>query len=289
MNVKPKFFKVMKQKFFTLIMMLALVIVTGSAFAQPIQTVYQGETYPYILGGIVVSTAGHAVITTTVAGASIENVEGSGVAYTGTDIPVASGSTFVLNFDVEYATVGTGTITVDVTDGGTGGCSNHISLAITVLARPTIDLAVAASEDQYCQATTNVTDNTAASVNSDNSFTFTVTPTIANDPAAYTFAYAIAFTDATGTFPTYDIVHTSGPGTWNEGPGTVTGCASETADVFTVTFKTVTMTTPIAISATVSSVILTETAHSKTFAETVTTNNDDHVDVNTTPSIGTFQ
>ena len=51
MNVKPKFLKVMKQKIFTLMMMLALVIVAGKAFAQgSSQAPYCGveETYSWL-------------------------------------------------------------------------------------------------------------------------------------------------------------------------------------------------------------------------------------------------
>jgi hypothetical protein len=58
MNVKPKFLNVMKQRIFTLLMMLALVIVTGSAFAQSTPTVpYEGATHTYTVNGLTVGDA----------------------------------------------------------------------------------------------------------------------------------------------------------------------------------------------------------------------------------------
>jgi hypothetical protein len=65
MDVKPKFLKIMKQKNFTLIMMLALVILTGSAFAAGTKAAPENnETYTYSWDGIATLSTSSFIITT---------------------------------------------------------------------------------------------------------------------------------------------------------------------------------------------------------------------------------
>ena len=282
----------MKKQLFSLVMMLALVIVAGSAMAQTNVTPYPGGTYSYTLSGIKTNPAGTAANAITGANATIKNVENSGVDYTGTNIATPAATDFTLNFDITYGLLATGTrtVTVTVTDGAaSGSCSNFIELEVIINPLPTLALSIAASEDQYCQnkKSSPLNDNEAASVGATtNSFTFTVSPTITNDPDVYTYSYAITMPAAQG-LATYDIAY-AGPGTWNEGAGTVTGATSETDGVFTVTFTTTTGLAPIDLTATITGTpTLTATNGGATYNGTITTASD-AVSVKTMPSIGTF-
>jgi peptidoglycan/LPS O-acetylase OafA/YrhL len=100
MNVKPKFLNVMKQRIITLMMMLALVIVTGSAFAQSKTSPSIGVPYTYNLTGVVVTAAGTATVT---------YINGGSNATLPSPFAVTSGTTSY-SFNVTYnagATAGT--------------------------------------------------------------------------------------------------------------------------------------------------------------------------------------
>lgn len=272
----------MKKQFLSFVMMLALVIVAGTAMAQLNNTPYQGGTYTYKLNGITVVNASTATVTYDGTGATLP-----------TPIAIAIGANQTITFQVTYSQAATsGTLKVNIVD-NTSTCNNFIQLAITVKAKPTIDLAIVGSVDDLCQnLNTTPANNTDASVGSTaNTFTFTVTPTIVNEPAAgtYTYDYTLALPDAATTGLTnYTITRTSGTGTWTESTGEVVGATTTADQVFTISFNTTTGITAKTITGTLSAVSLTENSGNGNYVETVTTNNEDNVIVKTTPKIGSF-
>ena len=252
-------------------------------------TVISGGTYGYTLGGIKVVGAGsYAVITYGGTNAQIQKINGVVGVYTaGTHIPITAGSDQVLTFDIAYNTGATdGNIKVEVTDGATGGCSNHINLFITVTSAPTIDLTVATLDaNPYCQKVAGTTDNLAASDSQTNTLTFTVSQvSIGNAPTAYSWGYKIDLPN-TG-LGSYVVTKGGSPVTL---PLVVSGLLKATiSEVYTVTFSTTTGIAPKTITATLSNVSLTETSGGGNYPETVINNNSGAVTVNTTPTIGTF-
>jgi hypothetical protein len=220
MNVKPKFFKVMKQKIFTLMMMLALVIVTSSAFAQGNSSPYIGGTYHYTLGLTLTGAANPAVVAT----ASFSYTPSA----TGVTLPGSKNLTVdstLIHFDVSYATgAGDGDLTVTVTYAGAGGCSNSISMAITPQPRPTFVLGVAADDVTACQEYPDGTETTV---------TYTVTPT--TTAIGYTYTYTLAFSPADINGSSYTLSATDGV---DNGDGTITVTdAAAGPSVVTVTFN----------------------------------------------------
>lgn len=272
----------MKKQFLSFVMMLALVIVAGTAMAQLNNTPYQGGTYTYKLNGITVVNASTATVTYDGTGATLP-----------TPIAIAIGANQTITFQVTYSQAATsGTLKVNIVD-DISTCNNFIQLAITVKARPTIDLAIVGSVDDLCQNLNNTpANNTDASVGSTaNTFTFKVTPTIVNEPAAgtYTYDYTLALPDlATIGLTNYSITRTTGTGTWTESTGEVVGATTTADQVFTISFNTTTGITAKTITGTLSAVSLTENSGNGNYVETVTTNNEDNVIVKTTPKIGTF-
>jgi len=118
----------MKQKFFTLVLMLAMVIVAGKAFSQSNSTPAIGVPYTYNLTGVVVTGAGTAAVTYTDTHVTLP-----------ANFAVSSGTT-AYSFNVTYnAGVAAGTLRVTITQ---GTCSNFIEMTITPMDPPTYDLAV---------------------------------------------------------------------------------------------------------------------------------------------------
>jgi hypothetical protein len=284
---KSKFnlnFNVMKKIVFNLMAAFVLTLIAGSAHAQLNNTPYPGGSYSYSLSGIKVDTEGTLTIAYSGNNATITNVNLTETGV-GTGIYVVPNTTTTLTFDIDYDDDATdGTLSVTVTDGAADGCSNFIELDIDVQVLPTLALSILASEDQYCQNLKTVqVDNEAASVDApDNSFTFTVTPTVSNVSTAYTYNYAIALPSPALTG--YSIAY-SGPGSY--AAGVVTGADSETDGVFTITFETTTGIAPVDITGTLSSATLTVTSGGGTYTGTYSPASD-AVNVKTMPSIGTF-
>jgi hypothetical protein len=288
----------MKKIVFSLMILVALVVMAGSSMAQTNVTPYPGGTYSYTLSGIKTNSIGAAVIAITGADATIKNVEGIAGDYTGGNIPTPAAADFELNFDISYGLLATGTrkITVTVTDGAaSGGCSNFIELEVVINALPTLVLDIVASETDYCQNknTAPLTDNTAATVGAPvNEFTFTVTPTITDVTSAYTYEYKITLPNDVATGLTaYAITHTSGNGAYDPSTGIVTGSGTEvgdaTPDVFKISFTTTTGIAPVDVNGTLADASITITAGGSIITGTFT-NTSDAVSVKTMPSIGTF-
>jgi len=274
----------MKKQLFTFVMMLALVIVAGTAMAQTNTTPYIGGTYSYTLSGLKVISDGTATV----------SYSGLGVTLPTTNPITVTTTTTSITFNLTYTDAATsGILTVTVKDGA--GCTNFIERAITVKAKPTLAISILASEDQYCQNKNSspLTDNQAASVGApENSFTFTVSPTVTNVTTAYAYDYTITLPNiAAAGLTGYTITHTSGDGSWTESTGAVhgtgTGTGNPIADVFTIKFTTTTGIDPKSITGTLSAASMTVTSGGKTYTGTISTASD-VVTVKTMPSIGQF-
>lgn len=287
----------MKKQFLSFVMMLALVIMAGTAMAQTAITPYAGTTYTYTLGGVKLNTTGTADVSL-IGGTSWSLVSASDQAgaltVVGTMVNVPTTSTsliFVIKYN-DAETDGTKTLRVLLTD-GTGGCTNYINLAVTVVAKPTLVLAVTSVVD-FCQTTNNLTDNTAGSVGASNTFTFTVTPTFgsATIAAGAKYAYKFNLNDYLIGANAISIQRTGGTGTDNDGGAdvgtTITVTDATDVQTFTVVFPTTTGLAPEIITGTVSDAVLTvggsgTGTYTGTFSPA-----SEGVEVKSTPSIGTF-
>jgi len=283
----------MKKQLFSLVIMLALVIVAGTAMAQTKSTPYPGGTYDYTVNGIVVQTAGtgkieylDAVTNLPLTGVTFSAVTG----FTGTapNYTVATGG-IILTFKATYATVvSAGKIRITVTDGATtGGCTNFIEMAITPAVLPTFAVAISnVTSSPYCQTTTLTPANvTAASVGQTNTITFTVTPTVDHVTSDYSYTYAINLAGAGLTG--YNITSTNAGYSSGVVTSTRLAGAAPSVDTFTATFTTTTGIAPVIIPGAISAASITITsAGGGTYNAPVTTAAP--VTVNTLPSIGTF-
>jgi hypothetical protein len=283
----------MKQRIFTLIMMLALVIVAGKAFAQNGQNPIAGQKYTYTLGGLAVAVEGTAEIafTGTTGGEVVdnENLDGSFPTYT---LPVGTAS---FKFDVLYdaaETAGDKNIRVTITNGG-GGCTNFIDLKVTVII-PTIALQITNATDITCQALKDpTTDNTAASIGAaPNTMVFTITPTtVPASLTGYKYNFNIDLDDWTFGLTDLTTSVTTSNGTIAAGTSgfDITGTATGVTTV-TVTFATTTGTAEQDFTATIASPVLIIGTKTYTIGCSIT-DPDAGANVSTityTPSIGTF-
>lgn len=278
-------------------MMLALVIVAGTAMAQGTNTKpYPGGTYHYSLSGIKVATEGTATIAYGGTKATIQNVSLAEKAPSGSKIYVVPNTLTTLTFDMAYDKDATsGKITVTITDGAIAGCSNSIELQIDVQALPTLDLAIAPTTIIDCQKlTTTLVNNQAGSydqANLENTIVFTVTPNVLHvkDGGAYTYGYTISLPVSTG-LKDFAVTY-SGPGTYLAGSGTATVSgitnATNANGVFTMKFKTTTGIDPVTITETLSAANLVVTAGNGTYSGDFSINNA-VAKVKTMPSIGSF-
>lgn len=287
----------MKKQFLSFVMMLALVIVAGTAMAQTPGTnnyPYMGGTYSYTLGDIVVNATGDAKITHAQTGWTIVDVQGAGAntIYTpGTAIAITSGAPRTLAFKIKFADSGatTGKLTVTVTDGN--GCNNFIELLITPQAKPTLELAIAGSVVDLCQERKDapLTDNkdavTDGGTANTNTFTFDVTPTIENvaTGATYSYEYAISIDDLVSTF-TQGFTISPAAGTI-----THTNVTAPVTDTYTITFVSKSGISPQDVNAALSNAKLTVPTTSGTVEATGTYSaQDDKVIIKSIPSIGSF-
>lgn len=276
----------MKKQFFSFVMMLALVIVAGTAMAQTKTTPYAGGKYTYTISGLKVISDGTATITPSSASMVVSNIKDQ--ASNTIALNAILTTTTALTFDVTYGAAmvaGAQSITFELTDGA--GCKNNIHLNVIVQASPAIAFAISASETAICQnLNASPADNVAASIGATNTITFTVTPDVTNLSSDYTYTYKV---NLSGTgLDTYSIVHTSGDGSYSAGTvtGTKTGGADPVADVFTVTFKTTTGIAPVTIPGAITDGSITVTSAGN--ANYTSSNASQAVNVKTMPSIGTF-
>lgn len=281
----------MKKQFFTFLMMIALVIVAGSAMAANEKNVFPGGTYTYNLTGIGSVNAASTTVTYDGDNVTITPVSGYAIAANTVNGTIS----FELFFD-DSPLATSGKILV-VIDDATSGCSNSIEYSITVLPMPSYTLSIAASIAETCQVRTGADDNLAdARGTEDNSFTFTVTPVIANIPTGmeYTYSYDITlpsnavltgFTNVTSAVTGYS-------------PGEVTYTLTRTAladeyspDVFTVAFKTTTGAATQSIQASLpltNSTLVPNNGGTGSYTATNGGNLSASVSVKAVPKIGSF-
>jgi hypothetical protein len=298
----------MKKLFFSFVMLVALVIVAGSAKGQVNLNVIQGGTYTYKLTGIKVVNAGTATIDFDGDASEVVAVTGG---FTGSDKAnlTAPAGSYDATFTVHYstnATVGaTGNLIVTIKDGSTNGCINTIKLNVTVLAAPTINLAIASDAvSPYCQTANNTADNTAASKDQNNTIKFTVTRTLENvnvSGTSFLWSYTLKLPNPSDLLGT-----TAGAFKVTKGGNDITSsvistgglqvvdlASSVTSEEYTVTFYTTTGVAAQNLEGTVSNVSVRENrTGGTTYNENTTINGADNlatVTVNALPSIGSFQ
>lgn len=289
----------MKQKIFTLLMMLALVFVAGSAMALNETNVTAGGTYTYNLTTVKVNTvAGSSVSITGPTGSSVSSIiHGvTPISASGQELPDNTSQT--LSFKITYGTA-SGDITVTVTDGGTGKCSNSIIRTITVKPAPTVDLTIA-NVTAGCQLTGTALDNVDAASNvsaDNNTWTYTVTISMANIPSSYsgtatltlggagTALSSIAMEALASSIAGVTFTPATGVLTWSD----LADLSSGSIDIpILVKFTTTEGQGDLALTLTGSVVSVTETVGAKKYDETVTNNNVGSSTVYAMPTIGGF-
>ena len=233
----------MKQRIFTLLMLLALVFVAGSAFAQTSLTPYQGGKYSYTVSNISVTTATGAEATFSFNGFTTEPIVSEPSFTFSTDhyiVPSGTNNfTFKLEYDDDEPADAGNTITVTVAEGG-GGCSNNITLTVTVIAKPAVTITLASATPGVCQAplASPPTNGSADAYSGGaNTVAFTVTTTTIPTDATITYALAITSgvtltTDPSGTYTavaTHNAIFTTREGAGFSVAGVITpGTASFT-------------------------------------------------------------
>ena len=207
----------MKQKIFTLIMMFALVIVAGSAFAQGNTTPFVGTTKTYHITPITVASDGTLVVNYNGSGATVSTLRTGATAGDGELLSKVFKTTMnQIYFDITYGTdpvAADGTITVTVRDNAGNGCSNNITLAIDVIL-PTFTLDLGDNATAACQTLGTPPTNgsqDAASLGY-TPVTFVVTPS-AGGATGYTYNFILTMTSnpiITETDVTYRAIASAG-------------------------------------------------------------------------------
>lgn len=277
----------MKKLFFSFVMLVTLLIVAGSAKAQDKMNPYQGGTYTYNLP-IGLNSVGIASVTFSNAGMTISG------ATTPSNFGSIAASTTTLSFNVKYALgVPVGKQTIYLTLTAADGCSNNIFLDVTVLAAPSITLAVAGSGD-VCPAVGTPTGSNVSAASSapgNNTFTYIVTPTI-SPATGRTYDFNFNIVPNTSALTSFAVVHST-TGT-ESGSATATGDyatgfsiagSTATTHVFTVTFTTKEGVPNTTYTATASNVKLHVTAGAGSYDGS---NASGAVIVKEIPTIGTF-
>ena len=271
----------MKKQFFSFVMMLALVIVAGSAMAQTSTTTYEGGTYSYTLSGITVVSASTATVT----------YEGGGSGATlPTPISIAT-TDHSITFNVTYALGATdGNLKVNIVDATS--CSNYITLAIDVKAAPTLVLGVDVPDFTCQNLGTPVNNESAADATGTppaaNVITFTVTPTI-SVASGYTYDFDLDLTQLTSGLTGFTVAHATGNGTitGDYANGFSVVGSTSASHTFTITFTTTTGKAAETYTGTISGAKLHIAAISGNYDGTYSPNND-VVTVKSIPKIGTF-
>lgn len=280
----------MKKLFFSIVMILALVIVAGTAMAQGKLTPYPGGKYTYTINGLSVKSDGSATITTSNAGMVVSNYKDQSNATIALSAILTT--TTAITFDVTYDAdmiAGTQSITFELTDGG--NCKNNIHLDVVVQAKPALALAIVGSADICQNLKASPANNVDASVGAaNNTFTYTITPTLTNISSGYTYDFKFVLAPYALGATTFVVTHTGGNGTFggdNAAGYTITS-ATTASQEFTVTFATTTGQAATTYTGTVSLAKLNVTASNAIYNGTPTTVSDDVI-VKTTPSIGAFE
>ncbi len=296
----------MKQKIFTLVLMLAMVFVASSAWAVNENVVTPGGTYSYSLSGITSVYAATANVTyggddVTISGYQLDGADISNNA--SGNIP-ANTTNAVLSFNILFAPTATdGAINVIITETRASGCSNFINFLIDVNPAPVIDYTIADNwNDADCQRTNSTPQDNRSSADDvasgNNTITYTVTGTVTNAPnipysATFDVTQITASLGLTG-YAFGSFATGTGGGTTVASGNTVTvSNITANATSFTVTFNaTFTTTSGIAdqtpeVSVSNASITVGTTTPS-VFDETATANNSTTSTVKGLPQIGSF-
>jgi hypothetical protein len=252
-NVKPKNLNVMKKNLLKLMMLVALVIVANTTFAaigdkfDPFVDSDHTYTLDYTLPGagtvkLNITSADDATLTNitigTIAPASVTSYAGvASTSQTAGDYTLSIPITFLNTatvadvYNIDFET----TVT-------SSNCTNNINVNITISAEPIYNIAIATATTGGCQEL-NATpgNNVDASVGSENSITYTVTPATAPDGvASYSYTVGITSTEfttncascgsgKTGT-ASYAATFESVEGTGGTVTGTISGTFTMTAE-----------------------------------------------------------
>lgn len=231
----------MKQKIFTLVMMLALVIVAGSAMAQTNMNPYSGSDYSYSLD-YTLANAGEVTLTLTGPGTLNGATTPLSLTSGGSAVPLSSGAGNIV-IPIRYPTGASGTQTIAITiEDNVSNCSNNIYLTVTIQDPPTIALTVTPSGSTCMDLNDSPGSNIDASAapTTANTFTFTVSPTIV---AAGTPTYEFSIGLDNYAFGSTSLQWVSG-GTASTTSAITTGTMSVTAipynvsPTFTVSYTT---------------------------------------------------
>lgn len=284
----------MKQRIFTLVMMLALVLVAGRVFAAVGDkwNPYPGSTWTYNLPYVLIN-GGEITLNSTSTDISVPSATTpAGLTLAGAVVGQAAASSSIsipIKFD-ENAT-GTKKLTISVKD-LISGCTNTIFLDIPVAPKPAITLSVLASGDaEICQNVelSPTSGNAAAVLNGviENTFTFTVTPVVSNVTAGDQFSYEYNITLPTNAV-LKDFAVADGSGKLSGTKVSYSNVTAIATDVFTVTFKTTTGKAAQTIEAEILDSKLTVGTGVFTGTITPLLSGKDDVKVKEMPSIGAF-
>jgi len=287
----------MKKLFFSFVMLVTLVIMTGEAFAVAGDKFnpYPGGTYTYNLS-YTLAHPGNVKLTLTGGDMTLGTTTPSGLTVAGAVISINTAGTATVIIPITFADAAAGPkkIMIEITD-LTSNCSNNIFLDVEMAAKPSLLLALSSTTLTCQKLNSSPASNEAASYPTTtepllNTITFTVAPTVAHI-ADYSYGYTIAIpTDNQTNLTDYKISY-SGPGTPVENAGNivVTGIteANNASGTFTLTFITTTGKANETITGTLSAAVLTDVVNSGTYGATLNPN-PVSTTVNSVPSIGTF-
>lgn len=285
----------MKKFFYSIVLLVTLVIVAGSAKGQTGDKPYPGGKYTYTLGGIKLNSAGKVKIEYSggVSGTTINNF----VGLTGTDLLALDIAATIteIKFDITYdlaESAGLRTIKVTITE---GTCSNFISKSIEIQNKPALTLSLIAENTTICQLVNeNPNDNTAAAVTDgviENTFTYKVTPAITNVANGGTYSYEYEITlPSNNELKDFTI---TGNANYNPATQKVTYTnvsGNPQADIFTVKYKTTTGKPDQSLQAQLGNSKLTVASGGGQYTGTITTglSGTSTVIVKALPSIGSF-
>lgn len=299
----------MKKLFFSFVMMFALVIMTGSAFAQVGTAIqpYIGSTHDFTLP-ITVSANGTVEVylsstqslakdlaTTgnwSISGGTVNGSSGTlaistTTHYGGSVTTATSGITFNMTFSSGLTALTPYYLIVNVQE--TGGCNNWISLTITPQVAPTLALDMGADAAAVCQTLGAAANNIDAASGAGNtsSSTFVITPTT----TAIGYTYDFTLTLAPSQYLSGDYTMTTSSGTINnttKNVAVVTGAAAG-ATTITVTWTTKEGGAINIVGTLVADqMILSSAEGGQTITGGTITGGTRTVPVNAMPTIGTF-
>ena len=279
-------------------MMIALVIVAGSAFAVDgdSRTPYVNSTHTYHVTGMAVSLAGTVSVAYSTPGdVTISKPRTGALASSNTDLAGSGPYTFVattteIYFDITYKAVTDGKIKVTLVEGSTGLCSNYIELEIDVIP-PVLTISLGDDLVAACMTLGTPGNNADAASAGKTTVTFTTTPTVTGGATGYTYNYVLTLSGhdvLTGVGDAPSV--TSGTATLSVS-GNVLTVTNAAAGAVTITVKIETVEgTPDPLVGTLSpspTMVLSEAQGGLTFNGSVTDGTRD-VLFNKMPTIGSF-